>query len=150
MGHDIPQSHSTPRVIQDAIEVGKCLGCSFLWVDRICIDPTNAAEKHMGIIYQRAEMTMASLCGDSDQSGLPAVGDVLQTTRPASITSMRSIWTQPCPLSHITWNGQNGRPEAGHIKKPYSLIDACSSRILRLTSHVKQATIAKQSKESWM
>ncbi|KAI1195510.1 heterokaryon incompatibility protein-domain-containing protein [Nemania serpens] len=62
-----------PKVIDDAISVTRNLGYSFLWVDKYCIDQDDANSKHdqirqMDLIYERAELTIISACGDENDS----------------------------------------------------------------------------------
>ena len=73
-----PQSQ-WPQTVLDAVEATKQLGFGYLWVDRYCIDQTNAAEKHsqisnMDSIYGMAEVTIIAAAGDGAARSLPGVG----------------------------------------------------------------------------
>ncbi|KAK3391154.1 hypothetical protein B0H63DRAFT_539796 [Podospora didyma] len=61
--------------------VARGMGIPYLWVDRHCIDQTNAAEKHAVIgrvdsIYSRAIITIVAAAGDNANDGLPGVSSV--------------------------------------------------------------------------
>ncbi|KAF2004003.1 HET-domain-containing protein [Amniculicola lignicola CBS 123094] len=71
----IPQK--LPLTIEHAMIVAKELGYQYLWVDSVCINQTNAAEKaeqiqNMGNIYADAVATIVVLGGNAD-SGIPGV-----------------------------------------------------------------------------
>ena len=91
LGDDLPRCEDIPMVIEDAITAVKSLGYSYLWVDQICINQSDHADRqsqipNMGLIYENAVVTIISLFGDSAQAGLPGVGDVSRITQPASNT----------------------------------------------------------------
>jgi len=70
-----------PQTIEDSLEVVRCLGKKYLWVDSICIDQTNQEEKAEQIaimceIYSGAFATIVAMQGRSADSGLPRVGSV--------------------------------------------------------------------------
>ena len=65
------------QTILDAVEVTRTLGEQYLWVDRLCIDQENEAEKlylvsKMDMIYAGAEFTIVGVAGDA-RTGLPGV-----------------------------------------------------------------------------
>jgi hypothetical protein len=67
-----------PATIEDAITVTLELGFRYLWVDRYCIDQTDAAEKHqlvnsMDMIYKGAELTIVAAAGNDPSYGLPGI-----------------------------------------------------------------------------
>lgn len=67
-----------PQVVEDAIVVAKELGIPYLWVDKYCIDQTDAAEKHhvirnMDRIYNSATVTIVAAAGNDANFGLPGV-----------------------------------------------------------------------------
>ncbi|KAF2108794.1 ankyrin repeat-containing domain protein [Lophiotrema nucula] len=69
---------SAPLVIKDAMEVVRCLGFEFLWVDRYCIPQYDEYEKHrlirnMNDVYMGASLTIIAAAGDGPHSGLPGV-----------------------------------------------------------------------------
>jgi hypothetical protein len=70
-----------PAVVQDAVEVSRKLGLRYLWVDRLCIDQSNFAEKQfliskMAWIYECAEFTIVAAAGSDAKHGLPGVCSV--------------------------------------------------------------------------
>ncbi|KAK7911592.1 heterokaryon incompatibility protein-domain-containing protein [Apiospora marii] len=73
----LPEKLST--VIGDSIEVTKALGYRYLWVDKFCIDQSDADLKHdqidqMGTIYQNSALTIIGAAGMDETYGLPGVG----------------------------------------------------------------------------
>jgi hypothetical protein len=82
-----PPSGDWPQTILDAVEVTKRLGEKYLWVDRLCIDQSNAQEKQfliskMDAIYEGAEFTIIAASGDA-RTGLPGVGKTPRAEQPA-------------------------------------------------------------------
>lgn len=68
-----------PRTIKDSIQVTRSLGYRYLWVDRYCIDQSNALQKSyqlamMDHIYENAAMTLVAAAGLDDRHGLPGAG----------------------------------------------------------------------------
>lgn len=68
-----------PATIEDAISLVNALGKQYLWVDSICINQMNQAEKLkqiglMSDIYQGAYMTIIAMSGTSANAGLARVG----------------------------------------------------------------------------
>ncbi|KAK1775141.1 heterokaryon incompatibility protein-domain-containing protein, partial [Copromyces sp. CBS 386.78] len=73
-----------PKVIRDAMEVVRCLGYRYLWVDRYCIPQGNAEVKHlqiqnMGKIYSLSDLTIIAAAGEDAEYGLPGVSPPLRT-----------------------------------------------------------------------
>ncbi|KAK8877528.1 heterokaryon incompatibility protein-domain-containing protein [Apiospora arundinis] len=67
-----------PAVVQDAMTVCKDLGFRYLWVDKYCINQSNADEKHdqiqnMDRIYSAAELTIIAAGSESCSEGLHGV-----------------------------------------------------------------------------
>lgn len=67
-----------PRTIKDAILLTHLLGERYLWVDLICVEQDNAADKaslipQMGIIYESACFTIVAAAGDDANAGLPGL-----------------------------------------------------------------------------
>lgn len=67
-----------PQTISDAISVTLELGIQYLWVDRYCIDPGDALEKHdairsMGSVYRNADFTIIATVDSDSNYGLPGV-----------------------------------------------------------------------------
>ncbi|KAF2648268.1 HET-domain-containing protein [Lophiostoma macrostomum CBS 122681] len=71
-----------PPTIEDSIRVTLKLGMKYLWVDKYCIDQSDATEKHgqiqnMDRIYSMAALTIVAVAGKDPSYGLPGV-----STRP--------------------------------------------------------------------
>ena len=67
-----------PRIIRDAIDLVVALQERFLWVDSLCIEQDNAAQKHgqiaqMDIIFSQALVTLIALSANDANSCLPGV-----------------------------------------------------------------------------
>ena len=80
-----------PQTIEDSIDFVRKLGKQYLWVDTLCIDQSDSAEKRaqinkMDVIYRGAYATIVSLSGASAASGLPRFG---RATRSSSQMSCR-------------------------------------------------------------
>ncbi|KAI0458569.1 heterokaryon incompatibility protein-domain-containing protein [Xylaria acuta] len=88
------------RTIRDAAELAKSVGFKWLWVDRICIDQANEAEKSALIpyikdIFAGAELTIVGASGDGAHCGLAGSYNTPRTPETAAEipleTSGRSI-----------------------------------------------------------
>jgi len=71
----------TPKVIRDAIEVTKCLGFQYLWVDRYCIPQDHLDAKHeqisrMDIIYSNSFLTIVAAAGNGPEFGLSGMPEI--------------------------------------------------------------------------
>ncbi|KAH7064282.1 heterokaryon incompatibility protein-domain-containing protein [Paraphoma chrysanthemicola] len=111
-----------PRTIQDSITAARCLGFRYLWVDRYCIDQSNAMEVHqqiskMNFIYQNASLTIVAAAGASSNYGLPGVRPnsrcpqptlVIQGTTWVSILSKPSETVSASKWSKRAWTFQEG------------------------------------------
>jgi hypothetical protein len=67
-----------PKSIEDGIHVALKLGLNHIWIDKFCIDQTNARDKHdqiqqMDAIYRSAELTIIAAAGDGPDHGLPGI-----------------------------------------------------------------------------
>ena len=72
-------SMALPATIEDAVSLVNALGKQYLWVDSICINQMDQAEKQkqialMSDIYQGAYMTIIAMSGTSANAGLARVG----------------------------------------------------------------------------
>jgi hypothetical protein len=68
-----------PSVVEDSIKVAQQLGFRYLWVDRYCIDQSNAEEKHdqlrnMGLIYINAEAQLLRPVVRTQATAYPELG----------------------------------------------------------------------------
>ncbi|KAH8893058.1 HET-domain-containing protein [Thozetella sp. PMI_491] len=75
-----------PQVVLDAVAVTLGIGLKYLWVDRLCIDQTNAQEKHylianMEWIYRCADLTIVAAAGSDARHGLPGAGSTWRPSR---------------------------------------------------------------------
>ncbi|KAF1974649.1 heterokaryon incompatibility, partial [Bimuria novae-zelandiae CBS 107.79] len=78
------EGKSLPRTIEDSIAMTKSLYYRYLWIDRYCIDQSNAAEKEeqivqMAQIYEVAQLTLVATAGKDPSYGLPGVQDFTRT-----------------------------------------------------------------------
>jgi hypothetical protein len=76
-----------PQTVEDAIIVAINLGIPYLWVDRYCIDQSNAAERHhliqnMDKIYRGADITIVAAAGTNPHYGLPGVSTTPRRPQP--------------------------------------------------------------------
>lgn len=72
-----------PQTMMDAMTFVKCIGERYLWIDQLCIDQANEAEKQRQIssmdrIFASAYMTIVSLDGQDADWGLPGISRPLQ------------------------------------------------------------------------
>ena len=72
--------HSLPRTFKDAIRVARVLGCSFLWIDALCIiqdSPEDQAREisRMGTIFRGAMCTIFAKAADNADTGLGVLRD---------------------------------------------------------------------------
>ena len=79
-----------PNVIEDAITVTLKLGWHYLWVDRLCIDQEDDADKHgqigqMDQIFSGASVTIIAAAGLDAAFGLPGVGETPRKPQPLAI-----------------------------------------------------------------
>ncbi|KAH7017953.1 heterokaryon incompatibility protein-domain-containing protein, partial [Microdochium trichocladiopsis] len=94
-------------VILDAVQVTTALGYRYLWVDRYCIDQSNAEDKlgqinQMDLIYSRSEVTIVAAAGVDEHTGLPGVGAPRQYRQLAlSIGHITILSTPPHPHQAI-------------------------------------------------
>ena len=100
-----------PATLEDAMVVTRNLGKQYLWVDSLCIDQENNAEKAiqialMSTIYSGAWATIICLSGRSARSGLPRVG-TLQGVIPqpsCEIWGKRLLSVMPTLSQQISWS----------------------------------------------
>ncbi|ROT37768.1 HET-domain-containing protein [Sodiomyces alkalinus F11] len=80
---DYPDTDRWPQTIRDAVAFTIYMREKYLWVDKLCIDQSNAEEKKymcskMDAIYEGAEFTIVNAAGDA-RTGLPGVTKVPRT-----------------------------------------------------------------------
>ena len=76
-----------PKTIIDAVEVTRKLGLQYLWVDRLCINQSDEAEKdylisRMTTIYEEADFTIVAAAGSGASHGLPGVRSTPRIPQP--------------------------------------------------------------------
>ncbi|OAL46450.1 HET-domain-containing protein [Pyrenochaeta sp. DS3sAY3a] len=86
-GDGATEGEAWPKTVVDAMEVTRSLGLQHLWVDRCCIDQTNAEERsyvisRMTSIYEGAEFTIIATAGEDAHHGLPGVGSTPRIPQP--------------------------------------------------------------------
>lgn len=103
---------SLPQTVKDAITITQRLGLQYLWVDKICIDQKNEAEKRnqmsqMDSIYNRAEITLIAAAGSDENFGLPGVDAVARNPQSTAIVgNIELICTMRHPflsIRHSKW-----------------------------------------------
>ena len=103
LGSSFPlQLSEIPLTIRDAIQVVQNIGRHYLCVDRYCLAPHNAAQRHEAIsnmnqIYAGAELTTVALWVGDDRAGLPGVSSIPRSCsiQEVPIRGGHLIWTLP-------------------------------------------------------
>jgi hypothetical protein len=123
------------RTIEDSIEVCNSLYYQYLWVDKYCIDQSNANETHqqinqMDMIYQNAALTIIASSGNDCNAGLPGVGD---TRRPKHHVVELALppFNGICSTHHIFKSGPHPRhiiPLSPWSSRAWTLQEAVLSR----------------------
>lgn len=80
-------SPPVPKTIRDSIELVRLLGLRYLWVDCLCIEQDNAANKNaeidgMGSLYANALLAIVAAQGDDGDFGLRGIS---QTSGPRAL-----------------------------------------------------------------
>ncbi|KAG4442580.1 hypothetical protein IFR05_001910 [Cadophora sp. M221] len=121
-----PSLHAAPKVIADSIEVTRLLGFQYLWVDRYCINQSDAYEKHdqicrMDAIYASAQLTIIAAAGDDPDLGLPGVNGTLRNPQPTCQVkdyALVSSLTAASALLHKTaWDSRGWTYQEGLLSK---------------------------------
>jgi hypothetical protein len=106
-------SEQCPAVIEDAIQATLRLNQRFLWVDRYCIDQSNAQEKHdqianMDSIYSYANLTIVAAAGNGMASGLPGVDATMRKPQPrlriGQETVISTLPTSSYEINRAEWS----------------------------------------------
>ncbi|KAK3898421.1 heterokaryon incompatibility protein [Staphylotrichum tortipilum] len=76
-----------PKTVMDAVAVTKEMRLQYLWVDRLCINQSDADEKaylisKMTTIYEEAELTIITTAGSGAAHGLPGIRGTPRTPQP--------------------------------------------------------------------
>ena len=107
---------TVPRTIMDAMQLVKCIGMRYLWVDSLCIVQDDDEDKGQQIkimdsIYISAELLIVAAAGSDANAGLPGIGStprrVSQTIE--KITGTQFITAQPSVqqvLDRSVWNSR--------------------------------------------
>ena len=91
------------------------MGRKYLWVDRYCINQQDKSDRrtmidNMDLIYANADVTLVSLHGDHDQSGLPGVSKLSRATQPIfDMGTGRLMYSFPAIMSLIEGSRWNTR-----------------------------------------
>ncbi|KAH8669110.1 heterokaryon incompatibility protein-domain-containing protein [Xylariales sp. PMI_506] len=96
-----------PAVVKDAIKMTTALGFQYLWIDKYCINQSDAQVKHeqiqqMDAVYQNAQLTIIAAAGKDESHGLPGVGN--KPRNPQHIAREKNVtvvWTMADPQSLI-------------------------------------------------
>ncbi|KAH6605694.1 het-domain-containing [Trichoderma cornu-damae] len=85
-----------PATVLDAAAVSRKLGLRYLWVDRLCINQSDPAEKEylisrMTTIYEYAELTIVSAAGSGASDGLPGVRSTRRKRQPKILLTSGSL-----------------------------------------------------------
>ena len=101
-----------PIVIEDAITVTLKLGWRYLWVDRLCINQRDDADKHsqigqMDLIFSGASVTLVAAAGLDADFGLPGVGSTPRVPQPFAIARNQFLASTMRPpensILHSKW-----------------------------------------------
>ncbi|KAF4988728.1 hypothetical protein FDECE_14939 [Fusarium decemcellulare] len=103
-----------PKVIWDAVIATKDMGVRYLWVDRLCIDDTQPAEKmeqiaRMDEIFEGAIFAIIAACGEDADYGLPGVGSRTRPPQPkyefvnSDITLVSSLQDPRLAVKNSAW-----------------------------------------------
>ncbi|QPH18969.1 hypothetical protein C2857_004099 [Epichloe festucae Fl1] len=107
-------SDSWSNVVQDAIAVTRELKLRYLWMDKLCIDSSNLAERtqhidRMDEIFEGAIVTIIAAHGDHAMHGLPGVGSTTRPKQPTykfadgSVTLVSSLRDPRMDIQSSTW-----------------------------------------------
>ncbi|KAF5010827.1 hypothetical protein FDECE_3036 [Fusarium decemcellulare] len=93
--------------VADTIEVTKLLGYRYLWIDRFCINQSDATERtdqiqKMDLIYSKAEAVIIASAGVDEHYGLPGVGSTKRLKQVlVNLDDVTIMSTGPHPASHV-------------------------------------------------
>jgi hypothetical protein len=84
-------------VVRDAIQLTKEMGERLLWVDCLCIEQDNMAQKHtqiqqMDVVYNHALLTIAALSSPNANIGLPGIREDTLLTETFMVTIDGRNW----------------------------------------------------------
>ncbi|KAK4171832.1 putative HET domain-containing protein [Triangularia setosa] len=93
-----------PKTVLDAVSATKDIGFRYIWIDRLCINQSDADEKaylisKMATIYEGAEVTLVAAAGNGASHGLPGI---------------RSTTRRPQPQYHL----DNGKTLVSTLRDP--------------------------------
>ncbi|KAI1145272.1 HET-domain-containing protein [Nemania diffusa] len=98
-----------PATVEDAMKVVAELGFRYLWVDKFCLDQSNAAEfreqlQRMAGIYRNAVATIVAAAGSDAEYGLPGVGSRYRTKQPRVKIGNYTLWSSMSDPRTVTCN----------------------------------------------
>ncbi|KJZ74153.1 hypothetical protein HIM_06384 [Hirsutella minnesotensis 3608] len=92
-----PLPDEMPAVFADAVSLTKSLGLRYLWIDRFCFSPLDAAERKrqagfLGDIFSKATLTIVAASGEGVQDGMAGVS-VARQCHQLSLKTERGLFT---------------------------------------------------------
>jgi hypothetical protein len=120
------------QTIEDAVFVTSQLQLRYLWVDQVCIDQSNPAEKHqqigtMKVICSSAMITLIAATGFDADSGLSGISKRAHYKQ----KSISMVKTTLYMTFLVTGSRMaNGAKEDGPIRKRYAQLDGSISLAL--------------------
>ncbi len=100
------KSYRYPQTIEDAITVTRGLGLRYIWVDKYCINQSDATEKghqiaQMHLVYRNAQITIIAAAGSNPSYGLAGISRGRHSSQVCA-TINGNIRLTSCP--HDPWN----------------------------------------------
>ncbi|KAM0209719.1 hypothetical protein ACHAQD_011060 [Fusarium lateritium] len=103
-----------PKVVWDAVIATKDLGIRYLWVDRLCMQEVQPAERQQQItrmddIFEGAVLAIIAACGEDADYGLPGVGSRTRPAQPkyefvnSNLTLVSSLQDPRLAIKNSTW-----------------------------------------------
>jgi Heterokaryon incompatibility protein (HET) len=97
IGALLDRKYNIANVVRDAIQLTKEMGERLLWVDCLCIEQDNMAQKHtqiqqMDVVYNHALLTIAALSSPNANIGLPGIREDTLLTETFIVTIDGQNW----------------------------------------------------------
>ncbi|KAF5021700.1 hypothetical protein F66182_6257 [Fusarium sp. NRRL 66182] len=108
------KTETWPKVIWDAVIASKDLGVRYLWVDRLCMEGVQSADRmeqiaRMDDIFEGAVLAIVAACGEDADYGLPGVGSRTRPAQPkyefvnSNITLVSSLQDPRLAIKNSKW-----------------------------------------------
>ncbi|PTD05043.1 hypothetical protein FCULG_00000332 [Fusarium culmorum] len=108
------KTETWPKVVWDAVIASKDLGIRYLWVDRLCMEQLQPAERtqqitRMDEIFEGSILAIIAACGDDADYGLPGVGSRTRPPQPkyefvnSNITLVSSLPDPRIAIKESKW-----------------------------------------------